>query len=146
MSADLKSELRRAVLTALKADAQVLALVPKASIYTAIPPKEPAWPWIRWGVPNSTALDAACLAGEDARFTIHVFARGRVNPTGAVIETGEDHVGRIVAAVKGALRRSGFDTPSGHASVRWLSDTCRNDGDAADDWHATSDFRARIMA
>lgn len=143
---DLTTELRRAVLTRLKATPDVVALVPAASIYSGRAPREPAWPFILWGAPTSVPLEGNCYRdGETIRIAIHAFAGPRYEG-GAMVETGEDAVGRIASAVRNSLHNWRAPLPSGVFRLRLISSNRALDGDEADEWHLTQDFRARVFA
>lgn len=141
---DLTTELRRACLIKLKADAELIAIVPKTSIYSGVA-TSPTWPFVKWGVPSSLPLEATCMTGEDIRVAIHGFARTRKNGT-ATVETGEDHAGRLAGAIKRTLNKNRLALPSGYATLRWIGGQRLIDGDEADDWHVICEFRARVIA
>jgi hypothetical protein len=143
-SPDLTTELRRACLITMKANADLLAIVPKASIHGGVA-TAPTWPFVKWGVPSSLPLEAACMTGEDVRVAIHGFARARKSGN-ATVETGEDHAGRLAGAIKRALNKNRLALPSGYATLRWIGGQRMIDGNEADDWHVICEFRARVIA
>lgn len=147
---DLTTELRRACLIKLKADEDLLAILPKTSIYGGVAvPIAPAtsvpWPFVKWGVPSSTPLEATCMTGEEIRVAVHGFARARKNGT-TTVETGEDHAGRLAGAIKRALNKNRLALPSGYATLRYVGGQRLIDGNEADDWHVICEFQARVIA
>lgn len=99
MATGLQRLVRKALLSRLKADAGVQALVAPDSVN---PPGEPAWPFIALRAPVTRRLRAACVNGGLVSWDIHAFARARQSG-GADVETAEDHAGRIGGAIERAL-------------------------------------------
>lgn len=99
----LQRLVRRDVLDLLKHDAGVTALVAVADIHGQVPSDEPNWPFIKTGAPQTLPLKAACVDGATVNFALHAFSRGRRNGSGALIETAEDHAGRIGEAIENAV-------------------------------------------
>lgn len=140
---DLTTELRRATLISLKADAGVTGLVPATSIFGQTAPASPAWPFIKAGTPIDGPADASCQRGESIRWTIHVFAGDRI-VDGSRAETAEDHCGRIMAAVKANLHRTQLTFTEGKATLRYINSQRMLDGDA-DKYHGIIEFRAKVV-
>lgn len=99
MAVGLQRLVRRALLTRLKADVGLIALVPAASID---PDGEPSWPFVVLRSPVTQRLRAACVNGGAVAWDVHAFARARESG-GAVVETAEDYAGRIGGAIEAAL-------------------------------------------
>ena len=99
MAVALQRLVRRALLTRLKADTDLTALVPTGSIN---PAGQPTWPFIVLRAPVSRRLRAACLNGGEGSWDVHAFARPRI-AGGAEVTTAEDHAGLIGAAIETAL-------------------------------------------
>lgn len=141
---------RRAVLTALKADAGVTALVPATSIHGRTPRGTPTWPFIKVDVGGFAPLDAACVAGGVGRITVHAFAKsvwsGGTPGTGALTEAAEDRAGLIQAAIEAALHRAKLPLADGNLTLKHINSILLVDGGEADAFHAVTDFRARIIA
>lgn len=94
MAVGLQRLVRRALLTHLKADAGLTALVPASSIN---PPGAPTWPFIVLRAPVTQRLTAAGLRGGEGAWDAHVFA-------GALPDlTAEDNAGLIGAEVERVL-------------------------------------------
>ncbi|GGO96562.1 DUF3168 domain-containing protein [Stakelama pacifica] len=140
---DLTTELRRAILISLKADSAVTALVPATSIYGQSAPATPPWPFIKAGTPIDGPQDASCQRGESIRWTLHVFAGSR-KQGGAEVETVEDHIGRIMAAIKKNLHRQTLTFTDGKATLRYINSQRLIDGDASQ-LHGIIEFRAKVM-
>jgi len=113
MAVGLQRLVRRALLPRLKADTALVALVPAASIN---PAGVPTWPFIVLRNPVTRRLKVACVNGGQGSWDIHAFAGHRLSG-GAVVETAEDHAGRIGAAIETALADNWIALPDG-AKVR----------------------------
>lgn len=136
---------RRAVLARLKAVADLTALVPAARIYPQSTPPNPTWPFTRFGAPRGLPLRASCVAGNLVDFDIHSFAKPRES-AGQVVETAEDHAGRIGAAVIAGLDGVALDLPTGKLKVRWTGSQLMQDPDEADAYHHVASFTGRVIA
>ena len=136
----LQRHVRRAILPILKADTDLTELVPAARIN---PMGTPVWPFIILRSPVEQRLKAACVNGGQGSWDIHAFAGPR--KSGAlVVETAEDHAGRIGAAIQAALSDRWLELPDG-AKVRVrLSDIgLLQDGDEnAYHWFCQCNWRA----
>lgn len=142
----LQRTVRRALLSRLKASAPVTALVGIANIHGQAPLGVLTWPFIKTGGPRTTPRRAACLDGAFVDVPVHAFARARYNATGAIIETAEDHAGRIGEAIEQALDLKGEDV----LGVRIVYE-CRDmalipDGAEPDAFHYVTNVRARVTA
>jgi hypothetical protein len=87
-------------------------------------------------------------AAPTAIFSVHTFAKPRLNGSGQVIETAEDHCARIGAFVSAALDRQRLNLEGGgQARIRWTgSNGPMVDGDEADAFHHVANFRVRALA
>jgi hypothetical protein len=108
----LQRIVRRAIMTRLKASPDVTALVPSTSIYGQSPDAEPAWPFIKMGPPSTTPRRASCLDAGTVLVSVHGFSKGRYSDD-VLLETAEDHAGRIGAAIEAALDAKGEDITDG---------------------------------
>lgn len=142
---DPVTELRRATLIRLKSDAAYTALIPATRTYGQTAPAAPVWPFLKTGVPITTPRLAACLNGAEIRHTLHVFAAARMNGAGSVVETADDHIGRIIAAVKASLDGATLSAPAGSFRLRLISDQRLTD-EEPDAFHGVIEFRARFSA
>lgn len=112
MAGGLQRLVRRDILTRLKNDTGVLALVPAASIYSQSTPKEPAWPFIKTGAVQSLPIRGACMDGASVNISVHAFSKGRWAGS-SLLETAEDHASRIGGAIEDCLDARGYDLPNG---------------------------------
>ncbi len=146
MANDRTLEVRRAVLTALKADAGLIAIVPAASIYPMTVPAEPTWPFIKMGAPSGIPIRGACVDGVSGIFAVHGFSKGRY--TGQrLVETGEDHAARIGAAIAAALDKQGLMLDDDiRLHVLWTNSQLMMDGAEAGAFHAIENFAVRTLA
>lgn len=140
---------RRALLTRMKANAALRALVPTASIYGQTVPANPAWPFIKLGVPQTLPITATCLNGALVTIPVSGFARQREQGS-VTVETAEDHAGRIGAAIERALHLKGDAVTVDGQEVR-LRYTVTDmrlfpDGDEADAFHYSALVQAKIWA
>ena len=145
MAGDLIREVRRAVLTHLKADQTLIALVAPASIYPSRTPPTPTWPFVRWDGPQSIPIDLTCVAGATVTFLLHGFAKDRKQGT-AVVETAEDHASRIGSALKLALHNRRLPVANTTARMTVRSARLIQDGAEADAYHAILSVEARVLA
>lgn len=146
MAGDLIRPVRRAVLTRLKGDAGVTALVPAASLFPSTTPAERPWPFGRLDGFRSTPIDLSCTAGAAVAFASHFFARARV-VNGAEVETAEDFASRIASAAKLALHNRRLPIEGGaSALVRVRSVQLLQDGEEASAYHAILACDARVLA
>lgn len=146
MANDLTLPVRRASLAELKADARLLTVVAKASIYPQTVPPTPAWPFVKMGAPTGLPIRAGCVDGNTGIFAVHGFAKPRTD-TGAVVETAEDHAARIGAFIASALDRKQLDLDGGQrARIRWTGSQLMQDGDEADAFHTVQNFAYRALA
>jgi hypothetical protein len=142
MAVGLQKPVRRAILTRLKADTGVTALVPTARIN---PPGVPVWPFIVLRSPVTLPLRASCLRGGLVTWDVHAFAGPRLS-AGAVVETAEDHAGSIGAAIEAALADNRIALEGGATAHIRLSDIrLLQDGDP-DHYHWFCQINARVLA
>lgn len=139
---DLTTELRRVVLPGLKAESELVALVPKASMYGMRMPSNPTRPFLKLG--TTIATPGPTLAGERIRLPVYIESEGRWDGN-ALVETAEDHIGRIIFLVKHVLHRRVFPVPSGDAKLRVINDIRRLSDDASR-IEANLEFAAKMMA
>lgn len=145
MATDSTLAVRRAILTTLKADVGVTALVAASSIHPQSPREAPAWPFIKYGSPSGTPITASCVDGSEITVALHGFAKPR-SLAGQIVETAEDHAARIGAAIARALDKRCLALGFGTARVRWRSSQLLQDGAEADAYHHISNFRVRVIS
>ena len=137
--------IRRAILTTLKADVGVKALVPTTRIYPqASSDTTQTWPFIIYGSPTAVPIRAACVRGTEVTVAVHTFAKPRLQGT-QVVEAAEDHAARIGRAVVLALdgKRPALD--SGYVSLLFTSSQLLIDGGEKDAFHHVANFRCRAI-
>lgn len=142
MATGLQKLVRRALLTRLKADTALTALVSAGSIN---PVGTPTWPFIVLRAPITQRLKAACVNGGQGSWDVHAFAGPRLSG-GAVVETAEDHAGSIGAAIETALADNWLALPDG-AKVRIRLSDIRllQDGDP-DHYHWFCQCNWRVLS
>lgn len=149
MANDASLPVRRAGLTALKADAGLTAadMVPAASIHPQSPAGTPEWPFVKWGAPAGIPIRApGCVDGNEITVAVHGFSNGRRSGD-ALLETAEDHAARIGAAIASALDGKRLDLAGGGAArFRWTGSQLLIDGDEAGAFHTVQNFRVRVIA
>ena len=150
MAGALIRDVRRAVLTRLKADAGLTAIVAAANIHPSTVLAGAPWPFTRFDAPQSTPLDGACYAGAEVTFLLHSFAKPRYsvpsNPQSSMIETAEDHAGRILDAMKLAIHRHRVPVAGASALLSVLSSRLLIDGAESTAYHGILSCRARVLA
>lgn len=146
MAGDLIRDVRRAVLTHLKANIDAKALVPAANMYPSTTPTLPPWPFSRMDGFQSTAIDLSCVSGATVTFLLHAFAKPKMQ--GAVmLDTAEDQASRIATAFKLALHNRRVPVEGGaKARLRVLSVRLLRDGDEESAYHAILSMEARVLA
>jgi hypothetical protein len=144
MAIDSTREVRRAILALLKNDATVLAILPKARIYSQAGATNPTWPFITYGSPSIVPLRASCLDGGELVVAFHGFAKQRKTGN-TVAETAEDHASRLGAAIARALDGKVPTIAGGVAKIRWTGSQLLVDGGEADAFHTVQNFRIRCL-
>ena len=143
MAKDTTTAVRRVVLPRLKTDAELLALVPVASIHPQETPALPTFPFVRYGAPSLLPVRAIGMDGADVSFAVHAFSKGRV-AGGKLVETAEDHAARIGAAIAKALDAAILTAGGvGQVKVRWRGSQLLQDPAEAGCFHSVQLFVAR---
>jgi hypothetical protein len=146
MSHDFRIPVRKAILSALKADDAVTALVPAAQIYPARTPAEPQWPFQRYGIASFLPLKSSGEDGQVIATAVHSFARATDSQP-----DGEQAASDIAAATAALL-----DGPEGKGLVLDLGEgttaIVRVEGgrtlqdEEADDWHSITNIEVTVSA
>lgn len=145
MATGLQRLVRRAVLTRLKADTALTALVPTGSIYPQAVPSEPTWPFVKLGPLGTLRLRAACVRGGTVTVDVHAFARSRASG-GQVVETAEDHASRIGAEIERLLDGVNIGLEGGAKAKLDLSDIRLLQDGEPDAFHWFAQLNARVLA
>lgn len=144
MAGDLIRDVRRAVLTQMKADDALKALVPADRMYPSTTPATPTFPFTRLDGFNSLPLDGACYAGGTITLLAHGFAKDRKR--GSVVEDyAEDVAGKIGSAMKLALHRKRVTIGDATARLNVRSVRLIRDGDDDDAYHTILSVEARVI-
>lgn len=137
MATGIQRTVRRALLTRLKADAALVALVPKAQIN---PLDEPTWPHIRLRSPVTQRLRATGVNAGVVVWDIHAFARAKPDAT------AEDHAGLIGAAIEMALADNRIPLEGGGTAKIELSDIRLLEDETPDAFHWFAQVNCRVLA
>lgn len=123
MPVDHTYPLRKAILTYLKANAGVSALVADR-IYPMKAPAGVKWPFIRYGAPLARGFEATGYDGSEHRITLHCFAHG------------ETDTALLCAAVQEALKNNELPLePRKLISMRWITTQILVDDADNDQFH-----------
>jgi hypothetical protein len=133
MARDYSLPLREAIVTHLKDDTIVTTKQPAAQIYGLRQPAQTAWPFTRYGSPDSRSVGM----GTDSSITLHSFTKGAF----------EDECAEIVAALVESLDGKVLVLSGGErAHVTWRDSQIIPDAAEANAWHGLARFDARIAA
>lgn len=134
--ADYSDELRRMIISTLKANAGVSAIVGNRvndQVYV-----NPIWPFIRYGLPESGKFEASRWDGSEHSLTLHSFAKG----------PGTTNIARLNKAVVAALDGVDpltIDTLS-LLSIDWVRTQVINDTSELGAYHGIIEFTAQVVA
>lgn len=145
MATGLQISVRKKLLARLKTDANLTALVPSVSIYSQRVPANPGWPFVMLGPPTTIGLRATCVRGGTVSLGVHAFANHRVSG-GDVVETAEDHAGRIGAAIEAAIDGAMLAMTGGTIKVRLSDMRLLVDGGESDAFHYVCNANCRVLA
>lgn len=138
--------MRRAILARLKANSGVTDLVAAASIYGQDTGPNATMPFIRTGAAITRRLKASGVNGGTISLDIHAFARARESG-GQVVETAEDHCGRIGGAIEAALEDVHVALSDGSDARITLSDAqFMRDADDPAAFHWFCQLDVRVLA
>lgn len=139
MAKDTSLPLRQAVITTLRTDSDLTALVPSERVYGMSTPATTEWPFSRYGSPDSLPFRGQCIDGATITFSVHSFSKAEF----------EDECAQINAAVSAALDRKTLelDSPVGaKAHVTWRGSQIVPDPTEASAWHGINRFEATIAS
>lgn len=139
MAHDPTLPLRQAVITTLRNDAGLIALVPEERNYGMRTPPTPDWPFTRYGSPDALPFRGQCLDGATVTFSVHSFSK----------EEFEDECASINAALASALdgKTVTLDTDyPAKAHLSWKGSQVIPDAAEASAWHGVNRFEATIAA
>lgn len=135
MARDHSLLLRRAIVTRLRADADLTALVPDERVYGERSPAALTWPFTRYGTSEAVPEKAQCWDGARVTFPIHSFSKSDFT----------DEVAEINAAVAASLDNETIElSPSSKAYVRWVGSMIIPDAAESGAYHGIARFEATI--
>lgn len=141
MAQDTSLPLRRAVVRTLRADTELIAIVPADQNYGMRSPASPPFPFTRYGSPDAIPLRAQCLDGANVGFTVHSFSAAEFEDECASINA------KLVAALDGRTLDlavdAGFPTK---AHLVWTGSQILPDAGDASLWHGVNRFEAAIAS
>lgn len=142
MATAVQMLVRKAILTRLKADTALLALVPKGQID---PQGEVPYPKITIDAPSTQRLRMSCVNGGQVSFDLHAFAGPRIE-AGVTVETARDHTGHIGGEIERVLADNRLTLIGGERVKIALSDIrLLTDGDL-DNYHWFAQLNSRVLA
>lgn len=130
MASDISLPLRQAIVTRLRADPNVTAVIPAAQVYGERTPATLTWPFVRYG-----QSDVGQTSGS---VPLHVFSKAEFT----------DEAATIAAAIVESLDGKRLDLGDGRkADLNWPEAAGTQiipDGDEADAWHAIVRFNVTV--
>jgi hypothetical protein len=128
MSAAPILALRKAIVTHLRADTSVTALVPAVRLYGERAPASPTWPFMRYGVSDA-------VPGYEITVPLHIFSK----------DPFTDDVNAIAEAIGGSLDGKTLSLADGRSAyLKWESVRVIGDAAEADAWHAIVTVSAMV--
>jgi len=145
MAEDYKLPTRRAMLTAMKHDGPLTALISAGSMYPGTVPASRAFPFLRLGAITASPFRASGLDSSAFRANVQGFTKPLANARGAVTASAEDQADRIGSAIKDALDGTTLTLEgSQKARIVWIQTIAVRDGDEADAWVVTVTFGVEV--
>lgn len=128
-------DLREAIVTLLKADAPLVALVAADSIHGEHPTAQPNRPFVRYGEDDAVPNRVMCWEGATVAFPVHAFSD----------QKWTDEVKGIMAAIVTALDGQVIDLGGGvKANITWAGSQLLRDGADPGAWHGFNRFTATV--
>lgn len=149
MASVLIRETERAAIITLRANASLLAILPKTSIDpqpgTAGVDADgaPKWPFVRLDASQAIPGGRGCTARSEVRFRLHSFAKPRFNPAGTIIETAKDYAARVNDAMVEAIHGHAYVVAGRRYRFTVTSANLMPDGAEADAYHGIAAIVAR---
>ena len=140
MARDSSLYVRRAVISRLKAEAAVAAIV-ASRVYGLSPPATPTWPFVKMQPPTATPFRATGLDGARIAFRVSGFAKG---PD----ETEASILGEAIAMCLDGLSVALTDAPypARLTDTQWTGTQTIRDPEEATGWHAFVSFEATVTS
>lgn len=135
MAKDHTLPLKNAIVSHLRADSALTALLNEESIFGMRTPVDRPWPFARYGTPDASPRRAQCWDGSDNAITLHVFSK----------QTFEDETANILAAIVESLGDTVIELGGGEkAYVQSRGSTIIPDAAEANAWHGIARFEATV--
>lgn len=140
MARDCSIDVRRFVVEAFKADAEIAAIV-EDRVYGPQAATNPAWPFIRIDSPPAIPEFDGCSDASGYRFNAHGFAKGDDERSVAILGK---HMARVVDDLEGKIA----DAPDAFLTkeTHWTGTQTLSDIDEANGWHAVVGIEAHVSA
>lgn len=140
MARDASLYVRRAVVSALKAEAAVADIV-AARVYGLSPPANPDWPFVKMQPPTTTPMRATGLDGSRIAFRVSGFVKGPDEAEAAVLADA------IAGCLDGmSVPMSDAPWPARLTDIRWTGTQVIQDPEEASGWHAIVSFEATVTS
>jgi hypothetical protein len=144
---DFALPVRRAILPALKADPNVVALIPAASIFGSSVPADRTFPFGRYEPATVTPFRASGLDSSQMTIKISAFTKALYSGSGTIIASAEDQAHKMAAAIADVLDGAALAIGNGYkARITWTGSICTMDGAEKDAWHASISFKVSVSA
>lgn len=139
MPIDYGLQVRQSIVTHLQGFAPLTALVAAASIYGEYAGATPAWPFIRYGLPDDGPFEATGWDGSEHAVAIHAFANG---------DPGGNSIRNISKQVVAALATWQGPTGLGIVQGEWDRTIVLRDSPAQEEnkYHAVITFNVAVAA
>lgn len=136
---DPSLSVRGKIISALKADAQLTAIVPAARIYPGKTPATVTWPFIRVPILTGTVAELDGGGGSEQAGVIHCFTKQAVDVPDpeAQAATINAHIVRIVSAIDDVLLADGESLGVHAVQTQVIEDSAE-----ADAYHGIVQIRA----
>lgn len=141
MAVGLQRLVRRAVLKRLKADTDLIALVPVENINAS----RSGWPRIALNSSTTQPRRGACVRGGAVTWDIHAFARARESD-GQVVDTSEDHASAIGEQIERILTYNRLTLDGGQTARIRLTDIRLMKDAEPDAHHWFAQINALVLA
>ena len=128
----LITSVRREILTALKANSTVTAIVPAARIYPSKTPDGPTYPFIRYGAASMEPHSLSCWKGGTVSGMVHCF----VGVGGAIVDA---------EATCGDLTEAMSDCIGALSTTFATSFQIMADSEEPDVWHGFVQFETTLL-
>lgn len=135
MALEPSLQLREAIVTLLKADTALVALLATADkVFGEYPGAQPDRPFVRYGEDDTAPNRSACWEGAVVAFPVHAFSAQKYT----------DEVKGLNAAIVAALDGKTVDLEdAGKATIIWQGSQVLRDGADPNAWHGFNRFEAR---